>query len=611
MSLIRKCSLFLAMVILYTFSGCKDPVSADNSTDEINDITDGTPSGDTVVVDVDGWGPDQIDSLFALLVERVQRIESVDSYSDYELIDFKSLRDGFQSYLAGKDADLTKANIGYIVSALLALNTSPKVGALADSLDMYLQEMDEYYGAEAVGGGSGLGGLSRTSANTGADRITIPRNSMRHMYDRHGVRGLGQLLLANTPKLLAAQTTYPTIPRMITISYIQSAIESEMLPTLNRIVAACERLEKKSTVFLTVSYEGDAYEIDKADVYAMDAGTRLLRGAMYLLTAYEMDLYTSQNDQSNSWIDSLMEMDKSHESSSYTEYTYSGDTLFQRWHYGNLDEATFPFLARMFRYNWERDGFLTLRRQNHQKCHKDLLAVPVLIKKGIAEINNESDEQKGDLIPGEGISRADSNLLDLSQEMLELGYTNQMARRFRSLESLMDFVTEVLNGPVEVNETVNDVTINMTIDISAFFKNPIQDLRTLYPRFQWRPEDSIVTTRTDTSHIYSYGKYASFSYCSYYDSTVVNIAQTEIDSIVEDDWNDCVEVYLKSGYTTRAYIDDYKRIQLIDLVDDQGYVVDIESEFEHETFFPYFADYTFNGIFPGMTRERWIQLVWQ
>ncbi len=608
MSLIKRFAfLLLPILVLHVFPGCEDPVSADGSSDDSKDVTTGDPSGDTVVVDVGGWGPDQIDSLFALLVQRVQRIESVESYSEYGLIDFESLRNGFQSYLAGVDAELTKANVGYIVSAVLSLNTSPKVAALADSIDVYVREIDEYYyGYEPIPGSSHSGGLRKQSIRNRSD------NTLRRVYNKHGVQGLGQFMLANTSKLLAAQTAYPTIPRIVTVSNIQSAIETEVLPTLNRITAACERLESKSDVYLTVNYEGDAYEIDKGDIYALDAGMRLFRASMYLLTAYEMNLYTSQSDHSNSWIDSLTDMENLYESSSsYTEYTLSGDTLFQTWHYDYSDNEMMQFLTRMYRYNWERDDFLTLRRQHHQKCHEDLLAVPVLIKKGIASINNETDKQDGDLIPGGHVAQADSNLFDLSQEMLDMGFTNQMARRFRSLESLMDFATEVLSGPVAVSETIDDITVNITIDLSAFFENPIQDLRKMYPKFQWRPENSIVTIETDTSYGYESWDYYSFSYCSYYDSTVINIAETEIDSVVEDDWNDCRQVYLKSGYSTRAYIDEYTRIQLIDLVDDQGSVVDINGERQNGTFFPYFSDYTFNGIFPGMTRARWVQLVWQ
>ena len=103
MSLIKRFAfLLLPILVLHVFPGCEDPVSADGSSDDSKDVTTGDPSGDTVVVDVGGWGPDQIDSLFALLVQRVQRIESVESYSEYGLIDFESLRNGFQSYLAGK-----------------------------------------------------------------------------------------------------------------------------------------------------------------------------------------------------------------------------------------------------------------------------------------------------------------------------------------------------------------------------------------------------------------------------------------------------------------------------------------------------------------------------
>ncbi len=52
----------------------------------------------------------------------------------------------------------------------------------------------------------------------------------------------------------------------------------------------------------------------------------------------------------------------------------------------------------------------------------------------------------------------------------------------------------------------------------------------------------------------------------------------------------------------------------MDITDDAGTIIpykDISDLVKAKTFFPYFSDYTFNGIFPSMTRQKWLDLIYQ
>jgi hypothetical protein len=39
--------------------------------------------------------------------------------------------------------------------------------------------------------------------------------------------------------------------------------------------------------------------------------------------------------------------------------------------------------------------------------------------------------------------------------------------------------------------------------------------------------------------------------------------------------------------------------------------MNVDSLTKAKSFFPYFTDYTFDGIFPDMTRQKWLDLIYQ
>jgi hypothetical protein len=66
------------------------------------------------------------DSLFSILIERVQTMDTVDSYDAFAATDFKNLQAGFAAAVANSSGDV-KANVGLMISTLLSLNKSQRI----------------------------------------------------------------------------------------------------------------------------------------------------------------------------------------------------------------------------------------------------------------------------------------------------------------------------------------------------------------------------------------------------------------------------------------------------------------------------------------------------
>jgi|LFRM01.2.fsa_nt_gb hypothetical protein len=73
-----------------------------------------------------------IDSMFNVLISRVESLESTESPSDFYKVDFSSLRRGFASAIVSKPSHV-KANIGFIVSTVLSLNANPDLQKMIDT----------------------------------------------------------------------------------------------------------------------------------------------------------------------------------------------------------------------------------------------------------------------------------------------------------------------------------------------------------------------------------------------------------------------------------------------------------------------------------------------
>lgn len=609
--------LLMSVVIgsLLIFAGCF-PTNTDTGNNPVQHSDpisiDDDPADLPVDIDPNANTSDVgIDSMFKVLVERVESMESVGSIPEFYALDFSSLRRGFGAAIRN-DPDHVKANVGFMVSTVLSLNASDSIQGLIDSIDVFVSSANNYYGSEPQPVSYSAKSLAATDGVAKQQSLVVSQGLFGRIYRKHGLTRTGNAMMAELPKLLKAHQQKPAFPRFVTISYIQNTIETCLLPRLNEVVAAAKRIENRSdggAMNLTVS--GESYELDKGDICLLDAGVRAARAMFSLFLVYDMDLHSPDGATDMRWIDRLLE---DLDTARYREtlvYSLNGDTL-QRSYVLDATSST-EYLCDVYQHNLQRTGFLTIRKQYHAVAYNDLKAVPVLIKTGIALIKNETDNQDDDLLITTDVFNTNADMASFSSDMVNEGFTPAFADNFSSLEKLMDFVSKVLDGPYLFNETVDGISVSIEVDISQFFTNPPNPLSDLWPRHRF-PKGQDRHVGTSTGYVEPYYSYygSQFSYdADYYDEVRVEIPASGIDSVYES-WGTTV-VTLSSPISYRRRIDSVITCAAIIYVDDKGNDVpmqDFLSINDAESLarsFPYYDDYTFGGIFPKMTtRQKWI-----
>ena len=538
-----------------------------------------------------------IDSLFTLLVERVQVVNDVKSYNSFNAIDFGSLATGFNTAVAGSPSNV-KANVGCMVANVMALNSSASVKKMVDSLDAYFKEVDTFYNKPVA--------VTKTLAVT-------DRGTLSSLYLAKGLQGLGSGLLVAAPQQMLVATQTPTFPRFLKLSYIQDIAQNEVIPALDKAIAAAARLEGLSVMQLLIVFDGDSTIIDKGDICMIDAAAHLVRGMLKMYTTYDYDLYTSATDQTYSWIDSFVDaINQNTLITGKRSYTLSGDTLIYK-SITDMASGSYATMASISRYNYSRSGFMTIRHANHASAYADLKAVPVLITQGIAAIRAETDDQAYDLIPRTTMLDWDKDLMDMPQKMIDQGISTTLASNFQSPEALTNFVSQLLAGEYTFRETMNGRLDTLTINLAAWFQNPVTDLRTIMPRYR------ITTAGQDTARIsndtVTARDYYSQKTLGYYLSDSIKI-QIDAARIVRRDTTSYGYVTINFTDSMRYTKSSFQIVSLTPLVylDSAGNDLSLNiimQQISSKTFFPYFTDYTMHGIFPNMTRAKWLKLLWR
>ncbi len=551
-----------------------------------------------------------IDSLFNLLVKRVENLENAQGYNDIFNADFESLRRSFGAAVNSKP-NHGKANIGFIVSSVCALNTSSDLKKIVDSLDAYFTAYDEYYYDDnyyydyevTTPNSPRAKTTARSQSLSRKTRASTKRNTLSNTFDKFGVEGIGRVLLAETPKILMTQTQPPSFPRFLNFSFVQKIVENDVMPRLNDIVSACKRLEQSDLSIELTAFE-ETVEIDVGDIYLFEAGIRLIRAGLGYFTTYNMDIHAPDGSNSMKWLDDLVNGESY--SDRYNIYRLNGDTL-KRIYVSEVDEFT-EKVTDLIQHNLQRSDFLAIRSANHQLVYSDLLAVPELIKEGIASMKNESDGQENDLIPAGDIFNLDADMVDLSQKLSQEGFSPKLTERLSSPEALMDFVTELLTQEYTFDENIDGYQVSFTINLSSWFTNPVEDLKTLYPKHRIPKGDDRYVTQ-----VYEYTDYYSYDMVIFFEGDIIEIPE----SMIEEQTSNYIR--LKEAYLMTHYIDSITSCVPVILVDDAGKDISYDRMMDVfddqqalEQCFPYFEDYTFNGIFPRMTsRSAWIDFISQ
>ncbi len=612
MLILKRTALVAAAAIpLFILPGCfptQPDDGNDNPTDDPITITENDNPED-LPTDIDptaNTSDDGIDSMFNLLITRVREFENVEAPSDFYTLDFTSLKQGFGAAVKNSPNHV-KANVGFIVASVLSVNGNKDLQKMIDSIEAYINDMDAYYENETFS--------SPAVAKKKAAKKTIAVNPglLSKTFAGHGLLSAGQMLFAETPKVLMAQTSRPSFPRFLTMSYIQNMVETGVIPLLNEVIAATQRLRALDAMSLAVTIDDETAEIDAGDIMIFEAIIRSARAGFTMMCIYDYDLYSPDGSNDMRWIDDYIEDIDNMEYSSQITYSLNNDTLYETY-YTDMTEATSKIMET-YRYNISRSKFLSIRRNFHTAAYNDLKEIPVLIKSGLTSIKNEKDPQDDDLIPSADIFDLSSDMGDLTQEMLEAGFSSEFAGKFQSPEALMDFISLMLTQPYTFDETIDGIHLELTVDISKFFTNPATSLKEYWPKYKVLTGNDQYVTYEGYNYVDEWPSSQFYVHEDDYDVVTVTIPESLIDSIAAPSYTGGPKMYiLKDEYSCTKTVDSIRMAVPYQMVDDDGNPINIyelmSNEFTTQTLseiFPYFNDYTFKGIFPEMkTRQTWI-----
>ena len=259
--------------------------------------------------------------------------------------------------------------------------------------------------------------------------------------------------------------------------------------------------------------QADSMEVDLGEVYLLDASLNIAKSLGLILIAYNLDF-----DQSGT--------------------------------YGFLEDSTASM--RQLKYLLEDSPtFLTLRPGKKGLAKQALLASLDKAEASLAFIRAETDDQGDDLIKSSLVASLDEAIVPGSPDM------PNFARNFDRPEDIIAELRTILSGPYTITEDFDDneetPDQSITVNVSALFDAPIQDLRKLFPYHRWEPETEWWAPDTV--------------------------------------W---VEGYPIVSTKSPFYFTDASGNRL---------------DMMTEGFLFVLPDYTFGGLFPGMTRQRFEELI--
>jgi len=584
----------------------KDPIITDT---DPNDIPKDIDSNFTVNVN-------SIDSLFEVLIKRVESLEDAETPDDVFNTDFISIRNGFATAVSGQPAN-AKANVGFIISSICAVNTSANIKKAVDSIQAYIEALDNYYdgydGDLILYKKRPVQATAKRKMPVNNQQIPLKKSASKkpvvsNVFSRKGIEAVGFALLAETPKIIAAQTEKPSFPSFVTVSFIQKIVEEDIIPRLNDIISACNRLTQNEMSLVLTAF-GETFELDKGDILLFEAGIRLTRAGLGIFTTYNMDL---QHTDGSSIMSHQDEYDDMEESDGKYIIKLQNDTLVNIWTVNEVQNTS--KFSDVVQYNLKRSDFLKIRRENHEWVYNDLKMIPELIKASLQSMKEEKDRQEDDLIPAGEIFNIDADMADICSEMAEEGISPALAAKFSSPEALMNFVTELLTKEYTFSERIDGYDINMTVNLSKWFTNPVADLKTLFPKYRLSTTQDRVTSYT---YVY-YDNWGGNHFYAYKED-IIDIPSSLIASKELDLFSNDYYVTLNTEFTVTAWKDSIIYCTPIHLIDDAGKDMPTVRTYRYmdealilQIYFPYFNDYTFNGLFPKMTsRTSWIDFLSQ
>jgi hypothetical protein len=497
------------------------------------------------------------DAWFSTLYDTLQTLSSY-SPDDLRNIRFDSIREGLEKALAIENGN-ELGNLGLALIELLEVNYSEDMWGFVDSLESWVD----------------------------GDSINIPVPPLPNFNtNRHRTLIGNQFqLMVEMPMLTVARVT--AAPDNISFSTVQDIIAEDIIPRLTNAIDHMNAVEQHADMELRLCYDHDSFteclRFDLGELKVFSAGLFALRSAMYSAIAYDVDFLGP--DGTYGWFADYTDAMYGDHWAWYMCYRYNVielgaiDDLELTWYDTDTKyRATADsILVSVAHYNVEtRTDFLGLRNGGTplRNAHADMLTAFTRLEQAAAFIRDPGrGETEENVIKLGDLTDFDTNLQsdpDLPNFMS--GWTR--------LEDVIAFGEEFLGGPYTFTELIGpgNTQYSWRIDISRLFLSPVSDWNTLLPYHTWNlpAGDWIVPVTLDSGNYDNGGNFIEFGD---YDQDCVHIRLENIGRVY----------YESIGWS-------FNTADIFSLLDGPG-----GNPIDPSVEFPYFPDYSFNGLFPDMT----------
>jgi hypothetical protein len=328
------------------------------------------------------------------------------------------------------DPSNTQAQFGAAMTAILMLLQNEEILAVMDSLQSFMGEEE----TSALGFGIGIAPNIR--------RITLTPKL---------VYGMAKTSIQRRTSRRVAKSAQ----EVLRVSDIQRVIEQHFIPALDYALARLVIVEQDPDFqfMLTPEFpedeQGDSLEVDLGEVYVLDASISVLRAFLMIATAYNLDF-----DDNGS--------------------------------YDFLQDPSDAEILRQLKRLDKDSAFLTLRASDKlPAAGQNLLTAILKLEDAVGFIREETDPQDDDIIKQQYIVDLDGEV-DLTGE----SDVPQFLQDVDSVEKALGKLREILSGPVQVDADFNGDGQPewLTVNLSACFISPVQNLKGLLPYHEWYPE---------------------------------------------------------------------------------------------------------------------------
>ncbi|MBN2170996.1 MAG: hypothetical protein JW819_06740 [Candidatus Krumholzibacteriota bacterium] len=392
----------------------------------------------------------------------------------------------------------------------------------------------------------------------------------------HPLRGrlLGRewAILAEAPLTLADASR--SLPGNVTIANMQAIIHGGILPKVSQAITHFDLAEIDPDFSHHYVVDGDTCEADRGELYFTGAALRALRGGLRMMIGYDMDLAGA--DGTYDWLDAD-EWEMTWEVLDGPVET--GDTL--RYHSTYIEDEV--RVIRNLRHLLTDPGstFLTLNTDDWSGesmlslARSDMLAMIGKLDLARTAILAEADEQDDDLIKI-------GMLEDLDAEVGGIVDGPAFAQAWEGLDDVIAWADSLFRHPMTFTDDMGTGPFTITVNLSVLFTDPVADWKTMLPLHEWNDEAEWVDEYADPS---------------------------------EQPWNPEAEYWLMTpdgwehffgiGWVDGLEEETWMAGEPVTFLDNQG------GSINPDVVLPFMPDddYTFAGLFPGMTRGDWIDLL--